>query len=269
MLYQEIAPHPDLRSYVLDYWLFKVPPFEIINQMEVKHTAPADGCVSLLFLYNKPQQFRMALVTGPTIEALQTMIHPDSVYLGIRFIPGMFHALFGDSGLDLKEQHIPAEHLLPNLNLQPLLKQLTLDFKDFKVVDEFLLQLLAQHSPIRYDEEVNRAVRLIMATGGKIPISYVLEKACLSERQLQKRFKRSTYLTMKELAKICRLRHAITKVHLEQKPISDAVFEAGYFDQAHYNHDLHQSTGLKPEAFYQHIAKIEHVGVKPVQQHEE
>ena len=269
MLYQEIAPHPKLRPYILDYWLFKVPPYEVLGQAEIQHVAPAEACVSLVLVYNQPGQFKMALVTGPTTEAIQTMVQPDSVYLGIRFVPGMFNAMFGDLGINLKEQHIPVEHLLPNLNVQYLFEHLSLTFSDFSVVDDLLLNLLAQQAPIKYDEEVNRAVRLIMSSGGNIPIRNVLEQACLSERQLQKRFRQSTYLTMKELAKICRLRHAIAKVHLEKKSISDAVYEAGYFDQAHYNHDLNQTTGLKPEAFYQHIGKIEHVGVKPLQQLEE
>jgi AraC-like DNA-binding protein len=268
MLYQEINPHPQLKPYILDYWLFKVPPFEELGQAEVQHVAPADGCVSVV-LMNIQQQFRMALVTGPSTEAVQTEIHPDSIFLGIRFVPGMFSAVFSIPDVDLKNQKLPAEHLLPHLNLQPLLEQLTLNLSDFSFIDDFLLDLLAQQAPITYDEEVNRAVRMIMLSGGNVPIRSVLEQACLSERQLQKRFKRSTYLSMKELAKICRLRHAITKVHLEQKSISDAVHEAGYFDQAHYNHDLHQTTKRKPEDFYKHISQIAHIGVKPIQQEEE
>ncbi|WP_439882647.1 DUF6597 domain-containing transcriptional factor [Pontibacter sp. MBLB2868] len=266
MLYQEYTPHPQLKPYILDYWLFRVPPFEAAGQQEVQHVAPADGCVSILLVNKQPQQFKMALVTGPGTDAVQTVVQPGSVYLGIRFVPGMFCAVFNDKGLNLKNQKLPAQHLLPLLDLHPLLQHLTLNFSDTSILDEYFLNLLAQQEPVNYDVEVSKAVRLIMESGGNIPIRSVLANACLSERQLQKRFKRSTYLSMKELAKICRLRHAIAKVHLEKKTLSDAVHEAGYFDQAHYNHDLHQTTKRKPEDFYQHIGQIEHVDVKPLQQ---
>lgn len=269
MLYQEILPHPELKPYVVDYWLFKVPSLNALGKTEVQHVAPADGCVSILLMYKQPQKFKMALVTGPSTDAVQALVQPNSIYLGIRFVPGMFCALFNDKGLDLKNQKLPTQHLLPNLDLQPLFQHLTLDFCDFSLVDDFLRELLAQRSPIIYDAEVNKAVRIIMESGGNVPISSVIDNACLSERQLQKRFKRHTYLSMKELAKICRLRHAIAKVHLEKKSISDAVHEAGYFDQAHYNHDLHQTIKRKPEDFYNHIGQIEHVDVKPLQQKEE
>ncbi|MEJ8803891.1 AraC family transcriptional regulator [Pontibacter sp. H249] len=269
MLYQEIDPHPELKPFILDYWSFKVPSFADLGQQEVKHVAPADGCVSLLLLYNQVQKYKMALVIGPSTEAVQTMVQPDSVYLGIRFVPGMFCALFDVKNRDLKNVKVPLQHLLPHLNLQPLLQELNLDFNNFKLVDNFLLQLLPMHNPVKYDVEVNKAVRLIMSGGGNISIRNVMAQACLSERQLQKRFKHSTYLSMKELAKICRLRLAIAKVHLEQKSISDAVHEAGYFDQSHYNHDLHQATKRKPEDFYKHISQIKHVDVKPLQQKED
>lgn len=266
MLYQEIAPHPQLKPYILDYWLFKVPPSNTQGQHEVQHMAPADGCVSLLLLCNQPQQLKLALVVGPSTEAVQVVVQPETIYLGIRFVPGMFCALFGNGVLSLKNQKLPLHLLLPDINLQPLLERLSLDFSNFNLVDDYLLNLVAQHSPVKYDEEVNKTVRLIMASGGKVSIQNVLEQACLSERQLQKRFKRCTYLSMKELAKICRLRHAIAKVHLEHKSIADAVYESGYFDQAHYNHDLHQATRSNPKDFYRHISQIEHVNVKPLQQ---
>lgn len=269
MLYQEITPHPELAPYILDYWLFKMPPFEVLGKHEIQHVAPADGCVSLVLLYNKSQQLSMALVVGPSTDAVQTVVEPDTVYLGIRFIPGMFCALFDTKGQNLKNLKIPVQYILPNLDLQPLLQQLSTEFKDFSQVDAYLLRLLASKKPVPFDEEVNRAVRLILASGGNIPIHEVLAQACLSERQLQKRFKRCTYLSMKELAKICRLRHAIAKVHLGQKTISDAVHEAGYFDQAHYNHDLHQATKRTPEEFYKHISQIEHINVKPVRENTE
>ena len=266
MLYQEVAPHPQLAPYILDYWLFKVPPFEVLGKPEVQHIAPADGCVSLVLIYNNTQNLSMALVVGPSTDAVQTVVEPDTVYLGIRFIPGMFCALFDTKGQNLKKQKLPVHYFLPDLDLHSLLHQLSTDFSDFKLVDDYLLGLLAPKMPVKFDEEVHRAVRLILTSGGNIPIHEVLKQACLSERQLQKRFKRSTYLSMKELAKICRLRHAIAKVHLEQKTISDAVHEAGYFDQAHYNHDLHQATRRTPEEFYKHISQIEHINVKPVRE---
>ncbi|MFD2512253.1 helix-turn-helix domain-containing protein [Pontibacter locisalis] len=253
---------------MLNYWIFKMPPYEELGQQEVQHVAPADGCVSIVLMDRKPQLFKMALVTGPTTDMIRTVVQPDTIYLGIRFVPGMFCAVFDVKDIDLKNQKFPAQHLLPYLDLQPLLQHLYFDFKDFGLIDDFLLNLLAQHPPVRYDEEVNRAVQLIMASAGGVLVKRVLENACLSERQLQKRFKRSTYLSMKELAKICRLHQTIIKVHLENKSISDAVYESGFFDQAHYNHNFYQSTGRKPEEFYKYISRIKHVDVKPVSKNE-
>ena len=67
----------------------------------------------------------------------------------------------------------------------------------------------------------------------------------LSVRSLQYRFLRATGLTYKLIQQIERARHA-RELLVRGTPVLDAVYETGYFDQAHLTNSLKRFIGLTP-----------------------
>jgi methylphosphotriester-DNA--protein-cysteine methyltransferase len=78
---------------------------------------------------------------------------------------------------------------------------------------------------------------------------------------LQRQFKLFTGLTPKEFAKNIRLRNSIIQVLLKNEGLQDALFDAGYYDQSHFNRDFSMVAGFNPTHFLQYIRQIEHKGI--------
>ncbi|MBK7873821.1 MAG: hypothetical protein IPJ74_25750 [Saprospiraceae bacterium] len=56
-----------------------------------EHTAPPDGCVSLLFYHHAASHSQYLLLVG-SVEILRINILPGSVYMGSAFLPGHLRA---------------------------------------------------------------------------------------------------------------------------------------------------------------------------------
>jgi AraC-like DNA-binding protein len=58
-----------------------------------------------------------------------------------------------------------------------------------------------------------------------------------------------------------RLRDAIIQMELEQKDYQDTVFDAGYYDQAHFIRDFSKLSKISLPAFKKYISNIRHIDV--------
>ena len=73
---------------------------------------------------------------------------------------------------------------------------------------------------------------------GDIKIKNLARAINLSERQLQRRFKKAVGLRPKEFAKIRKIRAAVIQLLLQKKDYQDVIYNTGYYDQAHFIHDF-------------------------------
>ncbi|AHM59658.1 AraC family transcriptional regulator [Flammeovirgaceae bacterium 311] len=261
MLYQEMLPHPGLKKFVLNYWLFRGPNLQQ-RQQPVKHTAPPDGCVSLIFLYNNTSGNKEALLIGPSSHVIESIVYPDSICVGVRAFPGMAEAVFGVDAKALLNNFASAQTVLGQTGTQGFLDSLALDFSDFSQLDECLLKHLPLKAEAR-DDEVQKAVDSIIYNGGRGRLSLIKQKAAISERQLQKRFLQKTGLSMKEFAGNCKMRATLIEAWVAQKDFFDTLYQQGYYDQAHFLHHLNKISKSKPAAFREHVQQILHQGVEP------
>jgi AraC-like DNA-binding protein len=51
------------------------------------------------------------------------------------------------------------------------------------------------------------------------------------------------------------------QVLLEEDGLQDALFDAGYYDQSHFNRDFSMVAGLNPTNFLKYIRQIDHKGI--------
>lgn len=248
MFYQEYLPCEALQNTVACYWKF-VAPKDI--QEPVQHTAPPDGCVSLFLHRNVALQIQYLALAGPSVEVLKTTVLPGSVYLGVRFLPGAFGCFFDIPIEPLRNQgqEFPTETLLG-----ALLPELNADFNAFNQLDAILMQL-KQSDP---DPEVQKAVQLILDSQGQCKIKDIVRQAFVSERPLQKRFRKAVGLSMKEFARVRRMRAAIVQMVLHQQRSLDVSHEGGYYDQAHFLRDFQAFAQMKPAELQGYLRRIEH-----------
>lgn len=257
--YSEQPAAEELHPWVLSYWSFvardipsDVPPF----------TVWPDGCLSISFIPSSSPGPRI-LTTGPRVTAMHPPITPRSMMFGIRFWPDAIAQVTGIPARALRDALGPApaaisERFAPLLDLLPEVRSLDAAASAFNASVRHM-----RSSWEMPDAQVRRALQYIVAQRGEVQMADVASGAALSLRQLQRRFLNATGLTLREWARVRRLRES-PALHLGGgSGWSTVAAGAGFADQAHLSREFVALTGLAPRAASKLLATITHRDVTP------
>ncbi len=112
------------------------------------------------------------------------------------------------------------------------------------VLDEILVARMGEPDPIAI-----AAARAIEAAHGTLRIANLARELGITQDPLEKRFRRAIGAPPKHLASLARVRHAIDLAK-RGGAMSRVAYEAGYFDQSHFNREFRTVTGQPPSAFF-------------------
>ncbi len=116
--------------------------------------------------------------------------------------------------------------------------------KKIKVVEDFLLKKVIKSKPLT---PLDLTVEKIVLNQGNVPIIDLASNACMSVRQMQRKFMEQFGLSPKHYSKFIRYTNArqmkAQNPHITWGEIS---LRCGYFDQMHLIHDFKSITGLTP-----------------------
>lgn len=252
MKYEERHFNNELKKFLACYWKFEIP--ESFSATSTKTMLP-DGCASLVYHINKKTGIGWFRFAGPRTKNFTVPVLAGSTYYGLRFLPGAINSFFYISGSQLRDKFIDAEFLLDSSSASLIKEGLSQSFENPFIIENLLLQLLKirKNNP---DKNINTLVHLIIAREGNVKIREVVGDYSLSERQLQRKFKSSVGLTIKEFARIRRIYSVATKVFVEHKIPVEAILDGGYFDHAHFSKEFANTTGLSARQFKKMIKYI-------------
>lgn len=113
-----------------------------------------------------------------------------------------------------------------------------------KLVEQFLLKKVTDSRPMM---PIDFAIERLLLSNGNIPIMELASNACMSIRQLQRKFMEQLGLSPKHFSKFIRFSNAhrmkMLFPHLTWGEIS---MRCGYFDQMHLIHDFKSIAALNP-----------------------
>jgi AraC-like DNA-binding protein len=258
--YAEAEPHPSLAPWILNYWQFEVdaiptdaPPF----------TVWPDGCVSIAIIPS-PIPGPRVMLTGPRVTAMRPPLRPHSRLLGLRLWPDVAQQVLGMSARELRDATGPARTEIAT-RCAPLVDALgraaTLDAARL-AFDAWLSPLCnTLEAP---DAQVRRAVQFIVAERGEVDMPAVALEATLGLRQLQRRFLQTTGLTLREWARVRRLRESLA-LHMtgESSGWSEVAATVGFADHPHLSREFVTLTGLVPTAAARQLGATQHRDVRP------
>jgi AraC-like DNA-binding protein len=112
-------------------------------------------------------------------------------------------------------------------------------------VEQFLLSRLR---PAKPDLLVAAALQDIHQAQGTLRIKLLADKLCISQDAFEKRFRRVVGVSPKVFSSIVRMKSILHK-GLNEMRLAEAAFDAGYFDQPHFNKDFKLFTGQTPGEF--------------------
>ena len=167
----------------------------------------------------------------------------------IQFQPTGFHALFGTPQGLLTNVATSAADLMPADEIGSLTERLAdADGMAMRtaIADNWLLQRSANLQS--GSGSVAWASRMIVNTGGRTRIDWLVERSGLGARQFERRFHNQVGTSPKRYARIVRLGCAL-RLRREHpfRSWTDIAAEAGYADQAHMIHEFRALSGDRPE----------------------
>lgn len=113
------------------------------------------------------------------------------------------------------------------------------------IIESFLISRLFKPVP---DKLIEAAVHQIKINRGNIRVKALADTLYISQDAFEKRFRKATGASAKQFASIIRLKSLIGPA--PYRSLTDLAYEAGYYDQPHFNKDFKQFTGLAPADFF-------------------
>lgn len=114
------------------------------------------------------------------------------------------------------------------------------------IIEQFLLSLLYNQKP---DELIFTALQKISITKGSLKIKDLADSLYISQDAFEKRFRKTVGTSPKQFASIIRMKSIVSQ-SMQKQTLSNITFDAGYFDQPHFNKDFKLFTGLTPTQFF-------------------
>jgi AraC-like DNA-binding protein len=189
------------------------------------------------------------VVSGLRRSSRHFMYEENTSNLLVVFTEGGINAFSKTPAHELFEQHIHSGNLFHSSTLNEILQRLAeaaTSTDRIKIMQSFLLKHLTNN---KADLLINNALQVIKRQNGIVRIKDLATSFYISQDAFEKRFRATVGSTPKQYASIVRLRHLI-KTFPSYHSLTDASYEAGYFDQSHFIKDFRLFTGQTPGDFF-------------------
>jgi len=245
-----IEAHEELTPWVEHYWTvawdLEPPGFvaEVVSHPSVHITVESGS--GPRFGHRMPA----GLVHGVITRRFSQQISGSGRVFGVKFRPGGFGAFTGADVGAWTDRVLPL-HAAFGLEAQVLVRDvlpLEHDRDRAAVADGFLLARLPGRDE-RYDE-VLAIVRAMQDDPALTSVELVARRHAMSERTLQRLFRRYVGVGPKWVLQRARLHDAVDRIDGGRAPdLAALALELGWFDQAHFTRDFTALVGQSPAAY--------------------
>ncbi|MFF0459029.1 helix-turn-helix domain-containing protein [Streptomyces mexicanus] len=190
-----------------------------------------DGCMDLLWSEGR------LLVAGPDTHAHHPE-GPPAEWAGVRFFPGTAPGFLGVPARELRDRRVELAQLWPAPVVRRLCGRLAAAPDPAGALEELALERAAAAGP---PDPLLR--HLVAALDAGRPVGATADELGLSARQLHRRSLAAFGYGPKTLARVLRLRRALTLAR-SGVPFAATAARAGFADQAHLARDVREFTGM-------------------------
>lgn len=256
MNYREYKPTSALAPYVKCVWML-----DGMTTGSRERILP-DGCIELIFNYGDPYTQHIghadkcqpfSFIHGQLAHFIEISSSGVTGILGVRFHPFGLSAFVRCSVDAFTQSVVTLEDVFGKTGRQ--LEQMLLNERDdegrLAVTNSFLFRQMEVRNRV---DAIAAAADLIAMRNGNVAAIEVAKHACMSERQLERRFREMVGLTPKRFARIARLQHSLRLLNVAQPvSISQLAYTAGYYDPAHFVRDFTDLSGVTPAAYFSSV----------------
>jgi AraC-like DNA-binding protein len=256
---QQFAPPESLKEHVRYFWTLE--SLDHSATPKVFRTI-ADGCPGLFFQHPHQEPFRdEAGRQWPRVLLYGQATHHANIYAcgpfraaGVYLHPSALSSVFGLHAAELTDSCLNLELLIAPQHFFPAarLADATSGAQQIQLISSYLqAKISANRRPV--DADIEYAVAQIINAKGIISVGQLQHDLRMSERSLQRRFKRHIGVPPKLFASICRFQMSLGQLRTANyDKLSDIAFEHEYADQSHYTRVFKQFAGLSPYQYRKH-----------------
>lgn len=254
MLYRERRPRPPLDRFVECFWFA-----EGDGHGAPVETIVPDGCPELILHLDEPfrrwdgsraERQPTAFLAGEMTGAFRVQPGSRVETMGIRFRPAGLGAFLRAPLDELTDRTTPIDALWgrPAREMQDAVGEARGDRARIRRAEEFLLAR-AREGP-GPDRPVEAAVGRILRERGRARVAALGVSAGLSERQLERRFRRAVGLGPKALSRLVRFQEVLRRLGDGSAPDwVQVALDCGYYDQSHLARDFRELAGSAPSRY--------------------
>ena len=258
--YSEHQPGAEVSTLVLSYWSFQSdsapPPDE-------PYAVFPDGCASVALVRTGQGAAFIALI-GPRSTRLHPPFGAGTRIWGIRFWPDAVESALGVNARSIRDYFgtLPRSVTRPFEELEQVIPPSDDPRTAFSALDRWCSNRMA--SAPEPDPRIRRAIRSIVSRRGEGAMEDVARDAAVGLRHLQRLFPESTGLTLREFARVRRLREALALRLAPNEPgWSEIAAGTGFVDHAHLTREFMALVGVAPTAAARQLKRTAHRGVDP------
>lgn len=258
MIFSSIAPSPRLQDFVRDYLIahFRFDPGKPIPH---KRHAPKPeqgitffvrGRPSIVDLTDEVRQAPPVAIFGQQLKRCDVHLAAEFLMFRVHFQPGALFRLLGIPLYEFGEHYFDAELVLRNdvRDVSDRLATARSYTEMVEAVESYLVRSVARAA--RGVLPVDRAAGLLTADPGHGSVDWLARQACLSPRQLNRKFTERVGVGPKLYSRLVRFNRAyLFKVANPTVAWPTVAIELGYTDYQHMVRDFKQFTNATPVAW--------------------
>ena len=250
-MYTELKPGNLIAPYVEAYWII-----DKIGETKDLQSILPDGCVDIIISLGDTSidngfEQNIPYVFGTHTTFSEAPGTGDIKMLGIRFKPAVFKLFtqtpiseFTNRKIDIFSFQSIFDHsfysriekaIEDNLPMAAIIGN----------IEQFLISKLPVLPSI--DKRIQHALSLISTYSGNLTIDKLSTECCLSERQLERRFKTEVGIGPKIFSRIFKFRETKNRLNSGTwSNLQELAWDSGYFDNAHMTKEFLKFSGTLP-----------------------
>lgn len=261
MLLKDFIPAPDVQEFVQLYRIVHLK-FEQGQTVPFKAYPPRpEHCLAFYPFDKETVEYRNSgkkvkdipvVLYGQFSEVTNRTIGNNFLVLQVIFFPGALYRLTAVPAIEFTNQYLDAETVF-STTVREVNEQL-FDAKDYtamiEIANTFIRQLIKKQQKPKL--LIDAAAILLLNSHQKITVTGIAKEACLSNKQLERRFKERTGVNPKLYERIIRFDNAFRLKNTQPKfDWLRIAVACGYHDYQHLVKEYKDFTGLSPTAFHE------------------
>lgn len=220
----------------------------------------ADGYPGIMFqqsergFYILPKKKKLSelFLYGQTLEPISLDVEGPHNYIVIQLYPFASKYLLDVNPKELNDECYDLLQIkyLDIESFQNQLIESANSKEQVEIISNLMRELIRSHS-IYENDNIQKAISIIINTKGQIKIKELLKQLHVTERTFERNFKSHVGLSPKQFAKIIQFQSSLNQLtEAKFQKLTDIGFDSGFTDQSHFIRTFKSYTGQTPSFYY-------------------